>query len=172
MTPTRWDSNWMRLALGEPLDWGSRLPGKSGGASCVLVSPDQRQITIGYSGLPRDAAEWLVTECRMYDDVRDRYCRHAERNALSNAAHDVAGWTAYVSAQPCLQCAIELHARRIARVVCCPLKDGSRWFQECNEAALFLQSHGVEYKIWVPKQPSGAGSSEASPVMFGATYTG
>lgn len=167
-----WDSRYMRLVLGEPLTWAG-VPGKSGGAACILVSPDRRQQTLGYSGLPRDVSEIISSCCRVSLRVQDRYCRHAERNALSNAFHDVAGWTAYVTAQPCLPCALELHARRIARVVCAPVRPDSRWLHECQEAASFLEEHGVEYKLWDPKQHSGAGSGgDSSSSMFGTTYTG
>ena len=148
----------MRLVLGEPLSWSS-IPGKEGGAACILVSPDQREQTIGYAGLPRDAAPWLVEACKNSEVSRDKYCRHAERNALSNAARGVEGWTAYITAEPCLQCAIELHARRIRRVVCQPLRPASRWVGECAEARMFLESHGVEYVLWDLRRPSGSGSS-------------
>lgn len=136
----------MRLVEGEPLSWSS-IPGKEGGAAALLVSPDRRRMSIGYAGLPRDASEDLVQACKSMAVFRDRFCRHAERNALSNIDCDVAGWTAYVTAQPCLQCALELHARRIARVVCRRLKPGSRWTQECEEARQFLEDHGVEYVL-------------------------
>jgi deoxycytidylate deaminase len=167
-----WDDRYMRLIMGEPLTWSS-IPGKEGGAACLLVSPDNRELSIGYAGLPRDANPGLVSLCGEDPRFRDIYCRHAERNALSNAARDVAGWTAYVTAPPCLQCAIELHARRIARVVSSPLRPGSRWKGECDEARAFLILHDVECETWDPRRPCGAGSSEASPPsMFGATYTG
>lgn len=139
-----WDSRFMRLVCGEPLSWSS-IPGKEGGAAALLVSPDRRRMSIGYAGLPRDASPQLVEDCLSNPKARDDYCRHAERNALSNIDCDVAGWTAYITAQPCLQCALELHARRIARVVCRRLQSGSRWTAECAEAKLFLEEHGVEY---------------------------
>lgn len=88
-----------------------------------------------------------MADCLSNPVARDNYCRHAERNALSNIDCDVAGWTAYITAQPCLQCALELHARRIARVVCRRLREDSRWRPECAEARLFLEEHGVEYVL-------------------------
>ncbi len=141
-----WDDRFMRLVEGEPLSWSS-IPGKEGGVAALLVSPDRRRLSIGYAGLPRDASDQLIQECIAHGPTRDAYCRHAERNALSNIDCDVAGWTAYVTAQPCLSCSLELHARRITRVVCRQLKPGSRWAADCAEARLFLEEHGVEYKL-------------------------
>lgn len=141
-----WDARFMRLVEGEPLSWSS-IPGKEGGAAALLVSPDRRRMSIGYAGLPRDASPVLVQACTSLAVFRDRYCRHAERNALSNIDCDVAGWTAYITMPPCVQCALELHARRIARVVCRPLKPDSRWAAECEEAQDFLMEHGVEYQL-------------------------
>lgn len=141
-----WDDRFMRLVEGEPLSWSS-IPGKEGGAAALLVSPDRRRMSIGYAGLPRDVSKKLVEACMIDAKYRDQYCRHAERNALSNIDCDVAGWTAYVTAEPCLQCALELHARRIARVVCRALKPGSRWTHECKMARLFLRDHGVEVVV-------------------------
>lgn len=141
-----WDARFMRLICGEPLSWSS-IPGKEGGAAALLVSPDRRRMSIGYAGLPRDAEPWLTEHCRSNSWARDDYCRHAERNALSNVDCDVSGWTAYITAEPCLQCSIELHARRIARVVARPLRTDSRWRDECMHARGFLESHGVEYQL-------------------------
>lgn len=139
-----WDERFMRLAEGEPLSW-SHIPGKEGGAAALVVSPNRRRFSIGYAGLPHDASTSLKNHCISHEATRDSYCRHAERNALSNIDCDVSTWTMYITAQPCLQCALEIHARRISRVVCRRLKPGSRWTVECAEAQLFLEEHGVDY---------------------------
>ena len=145
-TAAEWDQRFMRLVEGEPLSW-SHIPGKEGGAAALLVSPDRRRMSIGYAGLPRGASDDLVEAATVNPELRDAFCRHAERNALSNADCSVAGWTAYVTAMPCLQCALELHAHRIGRVVARTLAPGSRWHLECGNARLFLREHGVEYVL-------------------------
>lgn len=139
-----WDLRFLRL-LEEPKRWS--LEGGSGadvGVAAVLVSPDRRRMSIGYAGFPPGMREADKAQCRASPGLRDAYCRHAERNAISNAGCDLTGWTLYVSAHPCLECAIEAHSHRVARVVSPPVQVNTRWSRSQMDARDFLLRNGVE----------------------------
>ena len=137
-----WDQRFMNL-LEEVRTW-SWMPGKDGGASAVLVSPDRRQTTFGYAGPPRDCPQVLLDLAEGEAEYRDQLCRHAERNALSNAEGSVRGWTLYVSKPPCVECALEAHSRGIVRVVSPELEPESRWHREQEDAYHYMRDLGLE----------------------------
>lgn len=138
--PKKWDDRFMAVAR-VVRDWSSD-PRKRVGA--VVVSPDGRQLSAGYNGLPRDFEEKLAGVI-LPKEEKNKLTLHAESNALSQAPCDVTGWTLYVTTAPCLRCALEVHRSGVARVVVdTSIDPASSWCDDQAEAQAFLQRMGVE----------------------------
>lgn len=136
--PSHWDARFMAMA--EMASEWSKDPRKQVGA--VIVSPDCRHVSIGYNGLP-SGFEDRVGDFVMDRDTKNRFTLHAEQNAIANAAQDVRTWTLYVTAAPCLSCALAIHRAGITRLVTPPLDEASLWHDEQKEAEGFLAAMGV-----------------------------
>lgn len=114
-----WDETW--LAVAREIAQRSKDPSTKVG--CVLVSPDNRQIAVGYNGFPAGFPDKeLYWENRgQYSGVLTKYdiVVHAEMNALLHAKTPVNNWTAYITHGPCpcLNCAKHIAAAGIRRVV-------------------------------------------------------
>ena len=108
--PITWDHLWMDIA--KTVARRSKDPDTQVG--CVLVSPDQRRMFIGYNGFPRKIVDTMERWQRP-----DKYRRvvHAEKNAILNRNCDVEGWTCYVTLSPCFDCAMEVIQAGISKVV-------------------------------------------------------
>ena len=133
MTIDKWDSRILRIAALEVATW-SKDP--NAGVGCVIVSPDRRQVTWGFNGFPKGIAD---TEARLNDRaMKLELTVHAELNALLNAGVDVTGWTLYVSRAPCVECALAIIQKGIARVVSPPPKVTSVWYTKQRKAADLL----------------------------------
>lgn len=136
--PSHWDDRFLALAT-EAASW-SKDPRKKVGA--IIASPDCRHLSIGYNGLPHGFEE-RVGDTVMDRETKNRYSLHAEENAIANAAQDVRGWTLYVTAAPCLRCAMAIHRAGISRLVTPPIQDDSQWAADQREAEGFLAQMGV-----------------------------
>lgn len=105
-----WADLWMKFAF--LVAQRSKDPNTQCG--CVLVSPDNREIAIGYNGfaagIPENDERWQRPD--KYDRVI-----HSEANAILNAKRDVSGWCAYITMTPCHQCANLLVQANIKTVV-------------------------------------------------------
>jgi dCMP deaminase len=134
---SHWDARFMQMA--RLVSTFSKDPRKQVGA--VLVSPDCRNVYFGYNGPPSGFDDHTLGI--MDRAQKNKYSLHAETNALAKAATDVAGWTIYVTAPPCLHCAMTVHQAGIARVVTPNLDPESQWFSEQREAEDFLSAMGV-----------------------------
>ncbi len=132
-----WDATFMAMAM--VARSRSKDPRKQVGA--ILASPDCRHIAMGYNGPPPefDDKVWAM----MDRDAKNRYCLHAETNALANAATDVRGWTLYVTTPPCLPCALAIRRAGVTRLVTPPLDPLSVWHPDQKEAEGFLATSGV-----------------------------
>ncbi len=132
----KWDTRFMRLA-NEVASW-SKDPSTQVGA--VLVSPDRRVILPGYNGFPAALSDdrTLLAD----RETRIGLSLHAEHNAVLFAARDLAGYTIYVSQQPCVACLRMLVQARVARVVCpeAPPEFAARWGME-GAAYRVLEQH-------------------------------
>ena len=81
---------------------------------CVLVK-DNRIISIGYNGMP---SGW-TKECETEDNVTKPEVLHAETNAIAKLARcseHGEGATAFVTHQPCMDCAKLLYQSGITEV--------------------------------------------------------
>ena len=81
---------------------------------CVLVK-DNRILSIGYNGMP---SGW-TNECETEDNVTKPEVLHAETNAIAKLARcseHGEGATAFVTHQPCMDCAKLLYQSGITEV--------------------------------------------------------
>ena len=109
--PIPWDELWINIA--QEVRRRSKDPRTQVG--CVLVSPDNRRLFVGYNGFARKV---LDLRERWNDRVmKHRMVVHAEQNALDNRNCDVGGWTCYVTMKPCEKCASSLVNQGIKRIV-------------------------------------------------------
>lgn len=110
---SKWDARWMFMAVAVSA-W-SRDPRRKVG--CVVIDADNNQLSGGYNGFPRGIAD----DDRLTDrGVKNKMIVHAEANAVAAAArngHSIKGATAYITHNPCSQCACLLIQAGITRVV-------------------------------------------------------
>lgn len=121
-----WDDTFMSMAL----DISKRSPDPATGVGCILVDDQNRLIGAGYNGVPRginpDTVPWDkegAPGATKYDWVV-----HAEENAIHNATASLEGAKAYVTLQPCNNCAASLIQVGIREVVYLDNKYKDMWF--------------------------------------------
>lgn len=142
LLPLHWQSRF--FAMADLVASWSKDPSTKVGA--VIVSPDRRQIAVGYNGFPAGMAD----DDRL-NNREAKYPRtiHAEHNALLNAQFDVAGCHLFVTFPPCLSCASVIIQMRIGRVYC-PSSDDERWGGEQKQAMGELRAAGVDLAVGRP----------------------
>ncbi len=138
----KWDTHFMGVAR-EVAAW-SKDPREQVGA--VLVSPDGRQVSWGYNGLPRG-----VADDKYLDDpwTRRQLSVHAEQNARDNCAVRPEGWHLFVTKPPCARCAASIIQSGVARVVAPPIQDGSSWAKSQRLARVVLAEVGVTVREYL-----------------------
>lgn len=100
---------------------------------CVLVK-DNRIISIGYNGMP---SGW-TNECETEDNVTKPEVLHAESNAIAKLARSSESGvdaTAFVTHQPCMECAKLLYQSGIKEVYYVHeyrKTDGVEFLNKCN----------------------------------------
>lgn len=137
-TQQEWDEFFMGMArsVGEL----SKDPDRKVGA--VLVSPDRRQMSIGFNGFPPETED--LPSLLADRDFKLANMVHAEDNCLRQAPFSPAGCTVYVTRYPCLTCASKLKAAGVRRVVA-PRPDlgHARWGKSWAVATAILVAAGV-----------------------------
>lgn len=121
-TTKPWADTWMGQARRFA---GERSKDPNTQVGCVIVSSDKVPLVIGYNGVPRGVEDLGTRYAReplspAGRRPKDLWVRHAEENAVSNAAMigaRLAGATAYVTHHPCSRCAGALINAGIACVV-------------------------------------------------------
>ncbi len=132
----KWDTRFMNVAC-EVATW-SKDPKEHVGA--VLVSPDGRQVSWGYNGLPRGIAD----NGRLDDpEVKRQLSVHAERNARDNCTVRPEGWHLFVTKSPCAQCATTIIQSGVIRVVTFPIRDESSWANFQHLARSIFEEAGI-----------------------------
>lgn len=134
-TQEEWDSFFMRLAY-SVADM-SKDPDRQVGA--VVVTPDRRQLSLGYNGFPSDVKDLpsLLTD----RDFKLANMVHAEVNCIRQAPFQLDGCTLYVTRFPCDRCAERIVAAGVHRVVVpAPNFNHTRWGSSWLQAAGFMKS--------------------------------
>lgn len=121
--PATWEQTWMDTAF--IVARRSKDPSTQVGA--VIVSPDNRAISVGYNGFPSQVYDYPeVLAGGQTEDGLTKYdlVIHAEVNAVLNCPCRPEGWTLFSTHLPCKECAKFIAGAGIARVVC-PLDKGA-----------------------------------------------
>lgn len=108
--PITWDELWMKMA--KTIAKRSKDPMTQVGA--VLVSPDNRHVSIGYNGFPAGFGD---TDERWQRPTKYIYVVHAELNAILNSKSDLTAWKCYVTLFPCEKCAASIHQAGITDLI-------------------------------------------------------
>jgi dCMP deaminase len=99
----------------------------------------------GYNGFPRGVAD---NDRLLNRDTKLKIIVHAEANAVAAAGrngHSLKGAVAYITSNPCAQCAALLIQAGIVRVVYIKV-DRPRWVDENKLALEILKEARVEYE--------------------------
>lgn len=107
----QWDEHWLKIA--EITSQLSKDPSTKVGA--VVVTPDNRQCSLGYNGF----AAGIEETPEIWNDrpVKYEMVIHGEINAILNCPFPTKGCTVYVTHQPCHRCMPHLRNAGIERVV-------------------------------------------------------
>lgn len=110
----------------------------------MIVRPDRSVAAVGYNGFPpgvEDRPEWHEERSEKYDRVI-----HAEMNALVSMKEHAAGTTIAITHPPCKDCAKDLAAAGVARVIRhhCP---GIAARFDTSRSEQILRESGIVFKI-------------------------
>lgn len=108
-SPQEWDDHWLRIA--QIVAHLSKDPSTKVGAA--IVTPDNRQCSIGYNGFPKGVEEF---ETRWERPEKYDWVVHAELNAITNCPFDTKGCYMYVTHQPCHRCLASIVNAGITKV--------------------------------------------------------
>jgi len=145
-----WDERWMGLAL----HYASFSKDRSRQVGCVIVGPGNTQISEGWNGFPRGINDDV--ECRHERPEKYLWTKHAEENAITNAARkgvSTLGATIYIPWFPCANCAGDIIQAGIAEVVAYVLDpQDSNWHGNMLLASDMLREAGVIVR-YIPGSP-------------------
>lgn len=94
---------WERFFLGMAYYVAKASKDPSTKVGCVLTTPDNRVLSVGFNGFPRGVPD----DPALYADREQKYMRvvHAEANAVLNSTGPTAGAYLYCTLAPCTTCA-------------------------------------------------------------------
>ena len=138
---SKWDRRFMKIAE-EVASWSKDPSTKTGS---VLISPDRKDIIVGYNGF----ASKMKDSVKLYNNREVKYSRiiHCEVNALILAKRSVEGYFLYnFPLLSCDRCAVQMIQAGIVRTVCpMPTKDQlSRWGTAFKKSLSYFKEAGVE----------------------------
>lgn len=107
----KWDRHWLRLAWMTAINM-SKDPTTKVGA--VIVSPDNKQISIGYNGFPVGISETIVKWGR---PTKYEYVIHSELNAIINCPFNTQGCSIYITMTPRHRCLGHMLNAGIKRII-------------------------------------------------------
>ena len=144
----KWDKRFIELSY--VISGWSKDPSTKCGA--VIVSPDNRIISVGFNGFPKGTNDDIT----IYHDRPEKYRRvvHAEKNAILFAKCDLTDHTIYVVPMPpCSQCAGLIIQSGIKKVITLmPNKRlHERWKDEINTTMRMFKETNIEL-ILITKQ--------------------
>lgn len=138
---TKWDKRFLRLA--REVASFSKDPSTQTGA--VFVSPDKKDVILGYNGFPSRMSD----DPALYDDRSEKLSRiiHCEMNALIIAKRPLDGYTLYTwPFISCDRCAVHVIQSGIARHVA-PRPDpdrADRWRDQFERSRRYFAECGVD----------------------------
>jgi deoxycytidylate deaminase len=109
--------SWHTSYLLDALYWSTRSHDSQTQCGCVLVAPDMTPISHGYNGFIRNIDDYVLPSVR---PAKYPFMIHAEANAVYNACRQgksTVDATAYITAEPCLNCLQALWQVGISKVV-------------------------------------------------------
>ena len=134
-----WDTFFLQFA--QDVAKMSKDPDHQVGA--VLVSPDRRQMSVGFNGFPpevKDLPSLLADRAFKLENMV-----HAEDNCLKQAPFSAEGCTVYVTRFPCCSCAAKLRDAGVRRVVGPgPNLDHHRWGKSWAVAQAIFALKGIQ----------------------------
>lgn len=144
-----WDQRFMELAL-HVASWSKDQSTKVG---CVVVSPSQEVLALGYNGFPRGLDDDRIE--RHVAPAKYAWTEHAERNAVFSAARvgvSLRGATMYLPWFPCPDCARAIVQSGVKTLVAVePDHSDPRWGEGFPVADGILRECGVEIRWYQTK---------------------
>lgn len=137
MFSDKWVRRFARLAL-EVAEWSDDPNCKVG---AVLVSPDKRQVSVGYNG-PPSGVDWLPGFTKLELSV------HAELNVIFNSPKRPAEYCLFVTKAPCLECAKAIIQSGVRVVVRPSIPESSKWVHSCSLAESLMKASNVAIVDW------------------------
>ena len=97
--------SWVDVYMQMAFTVSKRSPDAQTQCGCVITTKNNRIVSCGYNGYPRD-----IDYSNLPDTRPDKYpwMFHAERNAVLNCPTQPKGCSAYVSCPPCRECLMEM----------------------------------------------------------------
>ena len=140
-----WDEYFMGVALLS----GERSKDPNSQVGACIVSEDNKILSIGYNGFPRncddDKFNW---ERNPVDDLGPKYdyVVHAELNAILNSgSNDLNGSTLYTKLFPCNECAKAIIQSGISRVVYLSMPESKDHLKFKQSQQMFIAA-GVKFE--------------------------
>lgn len=140
-----WDTLFMAMAY--IVEERSKDPSTQVGA--VIVSQDNRVLSLGYNGAPNGFNDDVFPWARDGSDLETKYLFvvHAERNAILNyrgSKKDLENSKVYVSLFPCNECAKEIVQSGIKEVIY--VSDKYHDSDSTKASKIILEQSGVTYR--------------------------
>ena len=98
-------ASWINVFMEMAFVISQRSPDAQTWCGCVIATKDNRIVSCGYNGYPRD-----IDYSNLPDTRPDKYpwMVHAERNAVLNCETKPKNCTAYITGAPCRECMTEM----------------------------------------------------------------
>jgi dCMP deaminase len=139
-TIPKWDLRFLELAK-QVASW-SKDPSTQTGA--VLVSPDKKDVILGFNGFPSQIADDYRLTVR---EEKYELIVHCEMNAVLNAKRSVEGYTLYTYPfLSCTRCAVHMLQAGVKRFVApeIPPELEERWGAALQKTKEVFEEAGVE----------------------------
>lgn len=128
---TKWDNRFMDVA--NLVSTWSKDPDNKVGA--VLISTDNRILSTGYNGLPKNVDHY-TSVCKRERTV------HAEVNCIIQAQSPLTDKIMYITRFPCAQCAALIAQVGISKIYCPDVEEDSSWFSSmCVAREILAEAH-------------------------------
>lgn len=149
-----WDDFWMKTAL----HFATKSKDRSRKVGCVIVDQENGLLSQGWNGFPRGVDDEV--DSRHERPAKYAFTKHAEENAISNAARNgvaLRGSIIYVPWFPCANCAGDIIQAGISEVVAYPFDDTDpQWGENMKWSQQMLNEAGVSVRL-VPGSPPASG---------------